>query len=223
MQSTGSEIAFTFSVFDDHILVKRLITQIRSFYPEASLFCTSDGTDDLSFKSFAAEFNVSYVVGDRLKQAIFGGAWLERLLSASLQSNAKTIIRTEGDTFFWRKFKEFPDALVAGTLNARHGFLFPRGGCVYFKREVIEQIIESNILKDDCYKQDKFSYLRYANFRYSTEVYSQESISLSDLILGDALFKLGIKVEPWNDVKILFRGNPGGNLGMEFAATHPHR
>lgn len=213
---------FVFPIYNDQELVMRLITDLRRFFPESKLIAVSDGLGgNLMFADFCRQHQVVFVQAQqRLKTTEFGGLWLERLLNSALaHSNAEFVIRTEGDTKFLRAFKSLPDSDVAGTLNERYGFKFPRGGCVFFKRQAIADILNSKYLQDPKYcNNPRFFYRRYSQFRYPHEKYDSTKIVLGDLILGDVINRLNLQISEWDEVNIQFRTIPEpGN----FAAIHP--
>ncbi|MBW4514588.1 MAG: hypothetical protein KME11_05125 [Timaviella obliquedivisa GSE-PSE-MK23-08B] len=225
MIGSDQEIAFIFPVYDDYELVKRLVRQIRQHYLKSELFCISDGTEDASFTEFAMTQGVNYEQGDRLKLPQYGGQWVKRLINLSTQTKAKHIIRVEGDTQIWRRFKKFPAADVAGTIAYSHKIqaFYPRGGCVYFSRQAIDKLLES-VLNDDRYKDASiYSYPRYSAFRYAEEPRNEQPILLGDLVLGDAIARSGLNLKNWSEVSIQFRSEPPDNADRKYAATHPHR
>lgn len=216
---------FVFPVYDDQELVLRLIADLRQLYPDANLICVSDGAiEDQEFAEQCDRASVNLIqTSQRLKLPEFGGLWLERLLSYALEhSQAETIIRTEGDTKFWRTFSNIPDADIAGNLSFRYGFRFARGGCVALKRSAIAQILNSEFLRDSEYcNNPKYSYQRYGKFRYADEEIDNSPILLSDLVLGSVADRLELSIEQWNEVNIQFRGAAAPI--HNYAATHPHR
>lgn len=215
---------FVFPIYDDQPLVERLVIDLRRLYPESKLICIGDNYSP-DFAQFARRNGVVFIGGRRLKLPEFGGLWLERLLSCAIaHSQAEYLVRTEGDTKFWRRFESIPNTDIAGTLEHRDEYSFPRGGCVLLKRTAIVKILESEVLKHDRYKNSPiFSYPRYAKYRYPGEMQSLQPILAGDLILGDVIDRLHLSLSGWNEVDIQFRGEPAANLNQEFAATHPHR
>lgn len=213
---------FVFAVYCDLEITRRLIADLRRYYPSDKLICLSDGAPDSEFAAFCQAQAVRFRPYEkRLKLPQFGGLWLERLFSdALLYSEAPYFIKTEGDTRFWRSFAELPQTDVAGTLNTRHDITFPRGGCVYLKRPAIVKILASGLLRDSQYcNNPKFSYDRYAEYRYADEVMDSRPVLLADLVLGDVIRRLGLSLSDWKEVSIAFRGLPPVR---SFAATHPH-
>jgi hypothetical protein len=214
---------FIFPVYDDFRLVTRLISQLRGLYPTACLVCVSDGNfSQPDFIEVCDRYSVRLIQTNlRLKLPHFGGMWLERLFEAALiHTSSLYIIRTEGDTSFWRKFSNYPTADLGGTVNERYGFRFAVGGCVFMRRTAVMQILESGVLWDSRYCSNLvYSYPRYAEFRYANEALDERQVLLSDLILGNVAHRLGLEIASWAEVDIRFRGIPRKG----FAATHPHR
>lgn len=214
---------FIFPVYDDQALVLRLISDLRKLYPDSSLVCISDGKIASSdFINGCAFYSVKLIeTSQRLKLPECGGLWLERLLSNAIEhTSSPYIIRTEGDTKFWRRFESFPEADFSGTLNQRYGFSFTRGGCIAIKRAALIKILASGLLRDAEYRNNsRYSYQRYGKFRYPGESVNLAPVLLSDLVLGSVASRLGLSISSWDEVDIQFRETPGTG----FAATHPHR
>lgn len=217
---------FVFPVYRDEDLVRRLIIDLKRLYPASRLVCVADSPfPDLNFVRFAEQNQVIFLPGKRLKLPEFGGLWLERLLSHALQyCTGADIIRTEGDARFWRQFRSRPEAEIAGTLNYRYGYDFPRGGCVYLRRTAIVKILASGILRHDRYRDNpRYQYYRYSRqFCYADERLDLRPILLADLILGDVIQRLNLSLSDWSDVSIQFRDRPPDNSDLKFAVTHPH-
>lgn len=218
-------IDFAFSIYDDRPLVERLIRDLREIYPDSKILCIADGVNPNGFSQYAVDYGVTYTVGEkRLKPANFGGLWLERLLEFALQnSTASHLVRTDGDAKFWRAFRYLPSADISGALVERHGFKFPNGPCVVFRREAIEKILTSQVLQDPFYAESPwFGYERYGEYRHSDETIDLTPMSLDDVILGHVVQRLGMSIAPLWDVGIHFRGDPPDNSDLQYAVTHPH-
>ncbi len=218
---------FFFPVYDDQILVLRLMSELRKLYPTSNLICVSDGLIANSSFIDACVFHAVKLIETpkRLKLPEFGGLWLERLFrNAISESDSPYIIRTEGDTRFWRRFRSLPEADVSGTLSHRYGFNFARNGCFAIKRTAVIKILRSGLLRSDEYRSNlKYSHQRYSQY-YSQFRYAKTPVNflpslLSDLILGNVVNELGLSVSTWEEVDIQRRKTTGEG----FAATHPHR
>jgi hypothetical protein len=214
--------AFFFPVWDDAHLCARLISDIRIHYPTADVVGVTDGAiaDGELFKRFCDRNGVVLVETEtRLKLPKYGGLWLQRLFEEALiRTRSEILIRTEGDTRLHRAFDYFPEADIGGTLSHQIP-RFPRGGCVFWRREALEKIVQSGLLGDPKYK-DFCSYSRYGKWRHEGEKEDWTPILCSDQIIGDVIARLGLRLTAWDEVNIQFRGEPDTE---GFAASHPWR
>ena len=217
---------FVFPVYDDSPLVVRLVADIRALYPESRLVCIADGqVDNLALIQECDRQSVRLIqTSRRLKLPEFGGLWLERLFSHAIEhTDSPHIIRTEGDTKFWRRFSTFPDTDLGGTLSHRYSFDFVRGGCIALQRTAIIKILASGLLRDPEYcKNSDYSYQRYGQYRYSNEPIDLALIALTDLILGSVANRLHLSLSEWGEVNIQFRDLEKLIDSNPYAATHPH-
>jgi hypothetical protein len=216
--------AFFFPVWEDSHLCSRLISDIRTYYPAADVVAITDGpiADGEPFKRFCDRNGVVLVETEtRLKLPKYGGLWLQRLFEEALiRTRSEILIRTEGDTRLHRAFDYFPDADIGGTLSHQIP-RFPRGGCVFWRREAIERILQSGWLGDPKYKDLFYSYSRYGKWRQEGEKEDWTPILCSDRIVGDLIARLGLRLAAWDEVNVQFRGTPPYSEG--FAASHPWR
>jgi hypothetical protein len=228
-------IEFFCPVYRDFLLVDRLSKQVQALYPNHTFVVISDGLIPATAESDRLRTNLGsrnhtlIETSDRLKLIEFGGAWLERLYQIVLtQTTAERLVRLEGDTCLWRKFKQFPNAPIAGTINQISGNLppFPRGGCIYFERDCLRAILDSGQLRNLDYRNNpEFGYPRYSSplFRSPQDPYEPGLVLCSDRLQAHALAQLGITPQTWPEVLIF--GSKQTDLiarSHDYAATHPH-
>jgi hypothetical protein len=211
--------AFVFSFFDDETLAKRLIRQLRQFYPNTDILCQADGVNPPDFSEYAQINTVTYVEGGRLKPRTFGGQWTQRYLNLFLQqSTADVLIKVDPDSYIHRAFTDLPESLQAdlfGNLKTNHlGQVQVRGGCVGYQRAAVQKLVESNLLLEAKYRDaTRYSYRRKPD---------DPLLSLQDAIMADVAQQLQLQLHPWPEVRI-YAGNeaPPANPGLQFAITHP--
>lgn len=216
------EITFYFSVYNEFDLAIRLLNQIRFFYPHNQIICVTDGTTDLKFESLCKDSNVKYFVGRRLFPQRFGAAWSTRMLLSYLSNSpSKYLVKLDPDSFLNRKFRYLPNTDLAGTLCSELGMSFIQGGCIFYKREACEQILDSSLLNAARYQTDpRFGYQRFCRlYKTRTEDKSDEWFTAEDKIMSDAAQKLKLTLGNWSEVLCRFRGYcPNGE---KYAVIHP--
>lgn len=213
-------IAFYFAIYHEWDIGARLIRQIRFFYPTAPIIVIADGTFNSEFASLAKNYNVFFILGDRLKPLKNGGKWWERACNAFLElTKADILIKVDPDTCLWRKFKFFPNSDWFGTIQQNSTYPFPRGGCKGIQREAINRIVKSGFLKNSQFTNKIYSYDRFGKHKYIYENIPQELLINEDLILADVAYKLKFSLANWSEVNIEWRRPP---FVSGFAATHPH-
>lgn len=185
-------IAFVINVHRDEHLAVRLIDQITTHYPEASLTVIPDEP--------------------RLKTTLTG-EWTQRYLERGLATNADVVVKIDPDTCIWRR-AEIPGTDWFGTINDK---AFVRGGACGFSRSAAERLVASGLLLEKA----PFYYARYSKFRWPHEEESDEIISCQDRIVGRAMSELKIPPSDWPGVFILGNGS-GIPEPASFAITHPH-
>lgn len=211
--------AFFFSVYEDYELCRRLVRQIRRYYPSATAIAVSDGPiTDPDWEDFCCQNRVQhFVTPDRQKIQEYGGRWLHRLLFIALRASTESwLIKLEGDSMLHRPFRNYGKGQINASLSKRG---FPRGGCISFRRSAVIQLVDSGFLLDSRYRQAEFLYHRYGKWKHPYEKSDDRPVVCADSVLGDAIARLELDLQQWDEVNILFRGDP--EIG-DYAATHPH-
>jgi hypothetical protein len=208
------DIGFFLATYRDELLLDRLLSEIRTHYPHAPIAVLEDGSQRAM--AISGKHGASYDWQPRAKLAIQGRLWIVNLLQIGMTLNVEHCIKIEPDTRIHRPFAYLPDAQIAGTLT--NGMI--EGGCVYFKRNAIAQILRSQKLWDEKYRTG-YAYKRYSQFRHNHELYNDsEEILLADSIINEVVRELKMDVQNWDEVRIRFRESVPDH--HNFAATHPH-
>lgn len=204
MLNRPQTICFFFGVYKEWDLAFRLSRQLKTIFPTEQILCVTDGTHNSEFAVFCEQQKITYFKGERLFRQASGGAWIKRMFDFFLlKSRADCLISLDPDSFINHAFKELPDADVAGNiLSLLDQRQFIQGGCVFFKRAACETIIRSELLNDVKYTCNSlFAYRRYyLPYLVPGEQASSEWYIASDQIWSDVIWKLGLKVEEWNEV-----------------------
>lgn len=216
------EITFYFSVYKEFDLATRLLNQILYFYPNNRIICVTDGTTNLEFESLCKKSNVKYFVGERLFPQKFGAAWSKRMFQSYLvNSTSRFLIKLDPDSFLNRKFSYLANTDLAGTLCCESGTTFVQGGCIFYRREACEQILNSGLLNNPKYQTDpRFGYQRFCRlYKTRTEEKSDEWFTAEDKIISDVAQKLNLTLGNWREVLCRFRGYCPDS--EKYAVIHP--
>lgn len=221
-------INFVVHVYKDELYARRLLAQVRGYYPRSLCLVIADGEPpSADFADWAMSAGCHFVQGDRLKRRESGGLWIERFLRLGAMERPDVLIKLDADSYLHRPFRFFPEHFdLAGTLatHSSKKFVVVRGGCVAYSAVAIAKILNSGLLKDDLYKTDpRFFYRRYQDYLFPGEVLNGEAIASEDSIMGHIAECLRLKLTLWHDVHICWREPlPSAPAGY-WAVTHPHR
>ncbi len=209
-------VCFLFHCYQDSALVKRLVSQLQTHYPSAEKICIFDGDRDPDLQEWLRSHRITIIEGERLKPAVHGCAWLERMLRVYIEnSSARRLIKLDGDTFLNHPFCSFPDGEIAGTINQNleAGQPFPRGGCVLFQRSTIQKILVSGLLGDPRYLRSTYRYIPPGRA-------SNEQLSCADRVTADLIQRLHITPVEWPEIYIQGR-EPLPPDVAHYSAVHP--
>jgi len=191
---------------------------LRRAYPNAPVFCISDGWDHPAYAQVAAAFSVDYIRGERLKLISSGARWWDRFLGLALSYGTPLIVKIDPDTFLHRPFRSFPAFDVFGTIGrigepGEH----VQGGCQGIRRAAAEKILESGLCCDPIY-QDPYTCPVAPGVPYSKVFMS------TDFTLVHMLRRLSLSYGDWSEVDSRFIGHMGSvPWKRDAAATHPHK
>lgn len=193
------KVCFWFGLYNEVELANRLVTQLQTYYDNPEIICVLDGTD---IKPLAAS-KITCIQGERLHLAEFGAAWVKRMFETFLDfSGASAMVRLEPDTYINQAFKNIPSCDIGGNiLSLTNKLQYVHGGCVYFKREAVEKILESRLLDNLKYKTSEFSYKRFkAPYLLPFEKESTEEHIAEDIIFSDVIQQLKLQISNWQEV-----------------------
>jgi hypothetical protein len=194
---------FYVGVYRDQLAAMQTITNLRHYYPQATVFSISDGVTDETYSNFCGLTHVSYAVGTRLKLPAFRGAWTNRFLKVFLASNHDVCVKVDPDTVVTRA-TEFPDApIFSAWRDSSLGKRALAGPAIGFSRLAAQQIVDSGLLFDPKYAGAEYSYRRFGpRFLKPGETPSDEAVSLQDEITTDVVERLGIIPLQWDAVSL---------------------
>lgn len=218
-------LCFVFNIYQDEDRAKILVQQLKSTLSDSQILSLFEGTPSGDIASYLTSKQIGFNQGERLKPQINGGAWLERIFKTYLESSeAEYLIKIEPDTTIFRTFTSIPNTEIAGTLiQIPDGRELVHGGCVLFKREVVQKIVRLRLLENPKYKFDRrFGYRRYEPpYLQEGEVRSSEWIISGDAVLADIIQELNISVENWTEVSCGV--HPSEMASDNWAVFHPKK
>ena len=205
---------FIINVYKDQYLLSRLLPQIKKHF-DKKIVVIGDGVKlDNCCKKETTWFEC-----ERIKTEGKKGLWTKRYLEYYLQeSDDPFVVKLDPDTCVWRSFT-IPDGDICGNIGHKYKHPYVKGGCIAIKREAATKMLESKLLEDECYAS--FNYERYGKHKWLHETRSSELLALQDWIVGDIAYRLNLKLQEWDEIKILGNDNIKP-VPENFAVTHPH-
>lgn len=208
-------ICYLINVYRDFEAARRLLDQLLSYAGGTEIIFLTDGTHDPEFGEICADCGIAYITASTRLKSIAGGAWTARFLGIYRQvSTAPYLIKLDPDSRMWRSpdLSTIPAADWFGTVHSSGSAPpFVAGGCLGFRREAVDRILDSGLLAAE----------RYRDRVYSIE-WKGERLSFSDQILSSVCHRLRLVAAPWAECFVLHRCEPS-NPALKFAITHPHK
>lgn len=217
-----TKVTFCATVYNEFDLAKRLLNQIRSFYPKNEIIFITDGTYNEEFNQLCIEKNVKYFKGEHLFSREFRYQWLERILKTYLsESQNPYLIKIDTDCILTRKFQYFPNVDMAGSLIKDSISSFIQGGCRFQTRKSCEKVLESKLLEDPKYiKESIYGYKRFsAPYRMPWEKENDKVMIAEDRVISDIYERLNMLFFNWDEV--YSRGWGKCPNPEKYAAIHP--
>jgi hypothetical protein len=191
---------FYFSIFQDEIYAVRLVWQLARYFPLSKVIAISDGPCDSHSMYVASNFNPNLIIlqGERLKHAGKGMEFTQRNLSWVLgYSQAEIIVKLDPDTYINRpcRFPNvdwFGDVKQTGFPFLGLNFEFIAGGCMGFRRHIIEMLIESEYLISEQLNKAEGFYDRYVQYKKFGDPNCTDLIHREDYAFGWCMKKLGV-------------------------------
>lgn len=218
-------VAFVFNVYKEFDLCKRLINQIKTFFPSSDVFCIMDGVVNYELQNVCLENKITYVQGERLFKQKSGIYWIKRMFWHYLfNSNADYLIKVDPDTYLLKHFETIPNFDIAGSIyKVDNEIKFIHGGCTLYSRKACNNIFNSDLIYNEKYtKSREYSYFRF-NYPYKKENEEREldKFICEDRIIGDLAPKLNLSLGEWNEVDSdMHEKKPQNYLNSNYFAIH---
>lgn len=219
------KVAFLFHVYQEFELAKRLISQLKFFFPSSNILGIADGTYNYNFKEFAWQHNVRYIEGERLFRQETGNEWIKRMFWFYMaSSHSDYLIKIDPDAYILRKFNFLPYLDIAGTpFTLVNKVTFIHGGCTLYSRQAAHTIFSTDLINSKEYKKNSvFSYKRFMPpYKRRDEQPETFKCVCEDRIIGDLAQKLGLKMGKWTEVNVdQAEKNPSDYADMKYAVIH---
>jgi hypothetical protein len=215
------DLTFFSLVYQDYEATVECLEDLRTHYRNSRVVLRSDGDCDLRFPALAKTYNVTFNLEPRLFPIENGGAIIERMFVLFLEQPTPYLFKIDPDTVIHHRFKYLPTRSgIFGTLQCETESPSIQGGCMGFTRDVIEQVLNSGMLRDPRLQQpenfiDESPYF----FRMADRV-NRCGLASFDWIVPWIATELGIPIYSFDEVNSGWRMAPP-NPDNRYAVTHP--
>lgn len=222
---SDEKVAFLFHIYKEFDLAKRLIRQIKFFFPSAQILGIADGTENSNFKEFCFEHNVWYIEHQRLFYQFTGNQWIKRMFCFfEASSHADYLIKIDPDCYILKRFEFLPYLDIAGTpFKLSDKIAFIHGGCALYSRRACQAILSTDLIDAEEYRTNMaFAYRRFlAPYKQRNEEAEIERFFCEDRVIGDVANKLGLKMGQWDEVYAdQGEKDPKDYADMNYAVIH---
>lgn len=215
-----TETAFTvlMTLVERPVQLAWCLHHLRVHYPTAPAIIISDGDGYEEYPEICSRYGASFVKGERLKRALHGGRWWQRVLEAGYSTGTDYLLKIDPDTKVQRKWEQWPSYDISGTVagrgtNAEH----IQGGVQLFSRNAVQKILDSKFFSDERLKDP-------ATYAWNTDLLNharRTNYLCSDAMLRAAKIALGLRWGTWSEALSMWKSLP--NDHQRFAITHPHK
>ncbi len=207
-------------IFAAHVCVEPLkqldwcLQALRKSHHNQPVLIINDGSP-IDYSHICKKYDVNYYKCEQLKTLDHGAKWWNRFFVKSLSfANPETqfIFKFDPDTMFHRKFSNYPDYDVSGTIQG--GSI--QGGFQCFKVSAVKKIIESEICLDDRFKAVGY----WAPNDFVRKYFLSQNKACMNWMLTKIIKKLSLTKGNWHEVHSC-------SFVTQFrkcaAVTHPHK
>jgi hypothetical protein len=218
---SDDDLTFFALVFQNHDATAECLRDLRRHYPASRVILRSDGDPDPRLPILARRNEADFRAESRLFTIENGGAVIERMLVLFLEKPTRYLFKIDPDTVIHRRFQYLPVRNgLFGTLQLEHESPSIQGGCMGFTRDVVEQILQSQMLRDRRLKEPaKFIDDSPYFFRMAHRA-QRCGLASFDWIVPWVASELGIPLYPFDEVNSGWQQAPS-NPEERFAVTHP--
>src|SRR5687768_4215023 len=218
---SDDDLTFSALVFQNYDATAECLRDLRRHYPGSRVILRSDGDPDPRFPILAGRYNLDFRAESRLFTIENGGAVIERMLGLFLERPTRYLFKIDPDTVIHRRFQYLPIRNgLFGTLQSEHESPSIQGGCMGFTRDAVEQILQSQMLRDHRLKEPaKFIDDSPYFFRMAHRA-QRCGLASFDWIVPWIAGELEIPIYRFDEVNSGWKQAPP-NPEERFAVTHP--
>jgi len=233
MSDTMSKTTGLFTNFkDDHLTFFALtyenyeataecLMDLRKHYPSSRVILRSDGDTNPQLPILAERYRVDFRGEGRLFGIQNGGAIIERMLMLFCERPTSYLLKIDPDTVIHRRFKYLPVRNgLFGTLQTEEESPSIQGGCMGFTREAVEQILQSEMLRDSRLKEPHNFINDSPYFFRMADRANRCGLASFDWIVPWIASALGIPMYAFDEVNSGWQMAPP-NPDQRYAVTHP--
>jgi hypothetical protein len=215
------DLTFFALVYKDYEATAECLGDLRKHFSASRVILRSDGDPDPRFAILAERNKVDFRGEQRLFGIENGGAVIERMLVMFLEKPTRYLLKIDPDTVIHRRFQYLPVRNgLFGTPQGGPETPSIQGGCMGFTREVAEQILQSEMLRDCRLKEpDKFIDDSPYFVRMTRRV-ERCGLASFDWIIAWIAIELGIPMYPFDEVNSSWLQAPS-NPDQRYAVSHP--
>jgi hypothetical protein len=215
------DLTFFALVYENYDDTAECLRALRKHYSTSRVILRSDGDPDPRFPILAKHNKVDFRGEVRLFGIENGGAVIERMLVLFLEKPTRYLLKIDPDTVIHRRFQYLPvRSGFFGTLQGGPETPSIQGGCMGFTRDVAEQILKSEMLRDRRLSEPAKFIGDSPYFVRMMRRVERCGLASFDWILAWIASELGIPMYPFDEVNSSWLTAPP-NPNQRFAVSHP--
>lgn len=215
------DLTFFALTYKDYDATAECLTDLRKHYPGSRVILRSDGDPDPRLPILAKRHDADFRGESRLFGIEHGGAVIERMLVIFLEQPTRYLFKIDPDTMIHRRFKYLPvRSGLFGTLQLGHETPSIQGGCMGFTRDVAEQILQSEMLRDRRLREPAKFINASPYFVRMAHRAHRCGLASFDWIVPWIASELGISIYSFDEVNSDWQQAPP-NPNQRYAVTHP--
>jgi hypothetical protein len=215
------DLTFFALVFQNYDATAECLRDLRKHFPASRVVLRSDGDPDRRFPILARRNHVDFRAESRLFTIENGGAVIERMLVLFLEKPTRYLFKIDPDTVIHRRFQYLPVRNgLFGTLQTPQETPSIQGGCMGFTRDAVEQILQSEMLRDRRLREPARFINDSAYFVRMTDRANRLGLASFDWIVPWIASELGIPIYPFDEVNSGWQQAPP-NPNQRYAVSHP--
>src|SRR5215216_6711425 len=215
------DLTFFALTYRNHDAAAECLADLRKHYSASRVILRSDGYPDPRLPILAKQYKADFYDEERLFGIENGGAVIERMLELFIAKPTRYLFKIDPDTVIHRRFQYLPvRSGLFGTLQCVPETPSIQGGCMGFTRDVAEQILQSQMLRDSRLRQPAKFINDSPYFFRMTHRANRCGLASFDWIVPWIASELGIPIYPFDEVNSGWQ-QPPPNPDQRYAVSHP--